>query len=124
MDCINECHQVIRHESEKPCKIDVHFTLGAAMTNPIAWANTQIKRLHPKRRGLGLMTLGFLCGLVGALFAYASAYMFQASGLAESFTKQVLVGFGWLVMLLGTAAMVIGIIWHWLVMWGTQGSEK
>ena len=27
MDCINECHQVIRHESEKPCKIDVHFTL-------------------------------------------------------------------------------------------------
>ena len=28
MDCINERHQVIRHESEKPCKIDVHFTLG------------------------------------------------------------------------------------------------
>ena len=27
MDCINERHQVIRHESEKPCKIDVHFTL-------------------------------------------------------------------------------------------------
>jgi len=30
MDCINECHQVIRHESEKPCKIDVHFTLGVS----------------------------------------------------------------------------------------------
>ena len=28
MDCINEYHQVIRHESEKPCKIDVHFTLA------------------------------------------------------------------------------------------------
>ncbi len=27
MDCISECLQVIRHESEKPCKIDVHFTL-------------------------------------------------------------------------------------------------
>ena len=31
MDCINECHQVIRHESEKPCKIDVHFTLARSI---------------------------------------------------------------------------------------------
>ena len=35
MDCINECHQVIRHESEKPCKIDVHFTLELTMFRTI-----------------------------------------------------------------------------------------
>ena len=60
MDCINERHQVIRHESEKPCKIDVHFTLATmkivatlltiAFAAPYAWAwlccTNQVYKLH------------------------------------------------------------------------------
>ena len=35
MDCISYYRQVIRHEFEKPCKINVHFTLGIRMRNTL-----------------------------------------------------------------------------------------
>ena len=94
------------------------------MTNPIEWVSYELKRLSPKWRGLGLMTVGFLSAVAGALLAVVSAYLFSALDNSESLTRHLVVGLGWVVMLAGAVVMAAGIIWHWFSMFSVDKTEK
>jgi len=59
MDYTNECRKVIRYESEKPCKIDVHFMLEI-----MSWFWSKSRTGKVVEGGLNLLDGAIAFGLV------------------------------------------------------------
>lgn len=77
----------------------------------------QLSRLKPRHRGLGLTTLGFLVGCLGASMLVAFDLLFEWLGYEVTWIRSTALILGWSVLIAGTLATVVGIVMHWFLMW-------
>jgi hypothetical protein len=75
---------------------------------------------NPKYKGLQIMTIGFLSALLGAGVTILGGFLRTA---ADTFGI-LLLYFGWLVLIVGAIAMLVGIFIHWSSMFSNERRQS
>ena len=101
MDCTNVGRQVIRHESEKPSKLDVLFTLGAFMSAVLILLTVLLVGLnsaatfilvrsqrYDRRQKLFQGLLVWFVPIVGALMVWSLARDTEATRVTTDLTDK------------------------------------
>ncbi len=71
---------------------------------------------HPKDRPIFLITFGFLIGFMGVLVLFIGDLILvnDAESMIVNLARLLLIGVGWLVMILGVVAVFVGVIWGFI----------